>query len=555
MVYLQPINLWQHLKHRFGLHLRKEGGRDNQLYDKLKENLGCPKEIGIERFLKDNPTITSLRFIQAFLSVTEPFSNMYKDIFAVMKEFSMKEVHEAVKIRCELDNENLDFNLEHFKELIRIESKVREVIQQKLWKPEFVNEIPHFFRILTSNSIVVNHQQELAEVLESPKTYFHPKLDEYLYEVYNLLLNIKNQKLRDSNWNGPYGLAKPYYDEFVSNGLPIDTEEAIEYYERVFSMLESKPVEIEVIVEKLEDYLNLPFWKNRWYVYEVWITLRTVKALKNYNIELNVGSEGVLPLKSGRYSKVGTFIDEKNQEYTLHAQLQTAVEGFENRKGMEPDLRITKGNILRSNFTKIIIECKQRINMNKEQLEKNIELYEHGASNSNNLFVNYDVFPDIDKRKFKRTQLLSDVRPNNTEEYYNVLNHLLLISNIIPQKNKKNYCALLIDSSGSMDEYLTLEVKDELLTILETVEVDKYFYFNSDLIEPIYNTPKSLLENLVPNGGTNLDCALKTLVKKHSDIKSILIIADHNPILYSSETREYFDKIQVLNITEKKWEI
>ncbi|WEA41648.1 vWA domain-containing protein [Lysinibacillus fusiformis] len=555
MVNLQAIDLWQRLNHRFGLHLRKDGGRDNQLYNKLKENLGCPKEIGIDRFLKTTPNITALRFIQAFLSVTEPFSNMYKDIFAVMKEFSMKEAHETVKISCELDNENLDFNLEHFKELIRVESLVRQTIDQRDWEPAFMNEIPHFFKLLTNNSMIVNDNQKLAEVLEPPKTHSHPKLDEYLYEIYNLLLNIKNQKLGDSDWYGSYGFAKPYYDEFISNGLAIDIEKAIAYYERVFSMLKSKPIEIEVIVENLEEYLNLPFWKNRWYVYEVWITLRTVKALKNYKIQLNVGSEGVLPLKSGRYSKVGSFIDEKNQEYTLHAQLQTAVDGFENRKGMEPDLRITKGNKLESNFTKIIIECKQRIHMNKEQLEKNIKLYEYGARNSNNIFVNYDVFPDIEWSKFQRTQLLSDVRPNNTKEFYKVVNHLLLTSNIIPPKNKKNYCALLIDSSGSMDIHLTSEIKDELLTILETIEVDKYFYFNSDLIEPIYDTPKTVLENLVPNGGTNLDCALKTLVKKHSDIKSLLIIADHNPIPNSSEKKKYFDKIQVLNITEKRWEI
>lgn len=227
----------------------------------------------------------------------------------------MKEAHEAVKIRCELDNENLDFN----KELIRFESLVRQTIEQRDWEPAFMYEIPLFFEILTNNPVIANRNQEFTEVLEPPKTYSHPKLDEYLYEIYNLLLNIRNQKLGNSDWNDSYSFVKQNYDEFISNGLANDIEKAIAYYERVFSMLKSKPIEIEVIVENLEEYLNLPFWKNRWYVYEVWITLRTVKALKKYKIELNVGSKGVLPLRPGRYSKVGTFIDEKNHEYTLHA--------------------------------------------------------------------------------------------------------------------------------------------------------------------------------------------------------------------------------------------
>lgn len=555
MEHLQAVEIWKHLNHRFGLHFRKKDGRDNQLYNKLKESLDCPKETGIGTFLECNKNITALQFVQAFLSVTEPFSIMYKDILAIMKEFSMKEVNESLKIRCELDNSQLDFNLEHFKELIRVEFELLQVIQQRVWLPEFINEIPHFFKILTGNSIVIDTQREMSEELESPKIYSHSKLNEYLFEVYSLLLNIKNQNIGDSNWRGPYSLVKPFYDDFVSNGLPTNIEKAIKYYEETFSQLKSKPVEVEIMVEKLEEYLNLPFWKNRWYVYEVWITLRTVKVLKNYKIKLNVGREGVLPLSSGRHSHVGTFIDDKKQEYTLHAQLQTSVEGFENRKGMEPDLRIIEGENCESEFTKVVIECKQRIEMSKEHLEKNIGLYEYGAPNSNNIFVNYDVFPHIEENKFKRTQLLSKVRPNNTKEFYKRLNEILLISNIIPPKNKINNWALLLDTSGSMRQHLISGVKRELLTILEKIEVEKYFYFNSDLIEPIYDTLKSLLENIVPNGGTNLNGTLKTLMKKHPNIKCIIVITDHNLIIYDDEVREYFDRIQEVNITKIKSEL
>ncbi|MEO2222992.1 vWA domain-containing protein [Priestia megaterium] len=546
----QAIDIWHLLNHRFGLHFRKEGGRDNQLYNKLKENLCCPKELGIGKFLRLNPQITALRFIQALLGVTEPFSNMYKDIFTTMKEFSVKEAYEAILIRYELENEQIEFNLDHFKEFLKVESLVRQVIQQRVWSPQFVNEIPHFFKVLTNNSIVIERHPVLTDVLEQPPTYSDPKLNEYLFEVYNLLLEIKTHRLGEGLWLGAYNLAKPFYDEFTSKDFSLNIKEATAAYEEIFSRLDSEDVEVEVLIEKFIEYLNLPFWKNRWYVYEVWITLRTVKALENFNIKLNVQSDGVLPLSSGRYSHVGTFIDEKNQEYTLHAQLQTSVEGFEKRKGMEPDLRIIEGHNVESDFTKIIIECKQRIEMNKEQLEKNIELYEYGASNSHNIFVNYDLFPNIQKDKFKRTQLISNVRPNNIGEFYKVLNKLLLTYDIIPKRSKDNYNALLLDSSASMDGYLTYDVKDKLLAILDEIDVDNYFYFNSDLIESVYNTPKSLIDNVTPKGGTNLKCALETLMKKYTDVKSVIIITDQDPSLYSSEVREQFNKIHELNILE-----
>ncbi|HDR6244299.1 TPA: hypothetical protein QCU24_002015 [Bacillus cereus] len=63
MEHLQAVEIWKHLNHRFGLHFRKKDGRDNQLYNKLKESLDCPKETGIGTFLECNKNITALQFV------------------------------------------------------------------------------------------------------------------------------------------------------------------------------------------------------------------------------------------------------------------------------------------------------------------------------------------------------------------------------------------------------------------------------------------------------------------------------------------------------------
>lgn len=522
---VRAMDVWELLNNRNGLHLRKEEGRDNQLYEGLKKGLGCKTGIGLGMYLKNNPNITAVRFIQAMLTIAEPFAMMYRDIYRVMKEFNVKKNEESIKCAYNLDEiDRINFDLEHFKEFERIEIKIKREINQKIWTPEFLFEVPSFFRILTDNSL--NLEEPNVGILQFPNLKEHSELTPYLMEIYSILKHIEEKGLSTTaEWSDPYPLAKIYYTAFINQNKVLKINEAISYYEKCFSKLETRKIEINIITEVLEEYLDLPFWKYRWYIYEVWVTMITLEELRKFNVRLNLVENNVLPLSSGRSSFVANFIDKYEQLYTVHAQLLTSVEGYKDRKGIQPDLRIIKGDKRNPEKTKIIIEYKQRLHMNKITLEDNVNLYEYGARNSWNLFVNYDRFPLEVIDEAKRTKLVSNVIPNQVSEFIKVFQDLLAEAGIYPKK-KESFDAVLLDISYSMIEELSTGRKAILSSLLNKIEYGILFYFSNRLLETNNQSPDSFIENLYFDGSTDLESALLTMKNKYNNLNNILVITD-----------------------------
>lgn len=136
-----------------------------------------------------------------------------------------------------------------------------------------------------------------------------------------------------------------YYEDLLSRLEHGDwardgVDSALEYFSNLLSGLECYERQGEVLLETFRKVLDLPFWKYRWYVYEVWVTAVVIDILADYDVTMQLEQGDVLPLRRGSKSLIGTFQDRKHDAYSLVAQYQTPVSGYAGRQAVCPDVRI-----------------------------------------------------------------------------------------------------------------------------------------------------------------------------------------------------------------------
>ena len=79
-------------------------------------------------------------------------------------------------------------------------------------------------------------------------------------------------------------------------------KEAVGYFEKEIRNKLRSTISEENVKELLE-VLNLPFWKYRWYLYEVWATMHTIDAFKDFDVSFNVDSSGTLAVERARQQR------------------------------------------------------------------------------------------------------------------------------------------------------------------------------------------------------------------------------------------------------------
>ena len=331
-------------------------------------------------------------------------------------------------------------------------------------------------------------------------------------------------------------------------------QSAIDYFdEKITPNLKQTTRTVEANVELLFEILNLPMWRYRWFVYEVWCSIQAVEALEAYNSCLSIVDDKLIIDQGKRWSEFAKF-ESNIGGCTLYCQPYIETKRIFGRKAIMPDLVISTDPIdaTQNPAIKILIEFKQRVSYSRSQLIKLVNDYDKGSSQSVlNLFVNYDLFPDISDNDLNTTQksiLLSHMNPNFSEqvkEYRGLITDTLKKHQIYPLNPKID--AILLDVSSSMEsEYRKNDSYDVLTKIINDVTGVKVFYFNDDLIDPDTIEPEHLtsfsrLESMI-RGGTSLEKTLRTLQKEFPEVKKVLLITDGN--YGSSEVKRNYEIIE-----------
>jgi len=298
-------------------------------------------------------------------------------------------------------------------EVDAISSVLVDTHSQKEWRNDEFEEEDTLGRFFINQEVTarplntddVNHLKEiiclasgnLCQIAILRQNEDSPKFgDEYEYNKPNSLV----------------GIIKHYYD------LP--TEERI----------------IESLSEEIHTILNLPVWKHRWQLYQVWVGLYALDRLQNTGLSLNVYIEN---------SKIELYEQHPAQiadiagcrvPVSYWAELQTAVTGPDEKiNSIRPDYKLAKSSVTNPINTLLLIEAKQRRFMSIPNMEKLYNRYKQGCPDGTLIFVNYDAFPDIEKTD-SNTLFISQFRPGNNAAKRQVDECLDDISNMIKDEQK-----------------------------------------------------------------------------------------------------------------------
>lgn len=172
-------------------------------------------------------------------------------------------------------------------------------------------------------------------------------------------------------------------------------------------------------VERFLEFLSLPFWKNRWFLYELWTLVSVLNvAGRVTEVELKNIAEGPggtleweLPGGSAR-APIAT-IGSGTHPINCWSQRKTYHPGT--KAGLEPDLRLTKSA---PDFHDIlIVENKDRLTAREAYLSEILDRYVGGTCADSVWLVNYEQFSPGDAASLagrwpsRRVEIVSNFRP------------------------------------------------------------------------------------------------------------------------------------------------
>lgn len=222
-------------------------------------------------------------------------------------------------------------------------------------------------------------------------------------------------------------------------------------------------------LERFIEFLSLPFWKHRWFLYELWTLTRTLEIARRVApVELKhieEKADGVLDWKlpGGAAQTPVAEIGDGPQRVYCWTQRKTYHPGT--GAGLEPDLRLTTS--APSYHDILIIENKDRRTSQTNTLREILSRYVGGTCAESVWLVNYEQFPasaaSLDTEwPERKVHILSNFRPGVESaafeaDIHDILRRNLLASPYSATGSTDNAQALSVDQLSGPQ--LTLEAK------------------------------------------------------------------------------------------------
>jgi hypothetical protein len=309
---------------------------------------------------------------------------------------------------------------------------------------------------------------------------------------------------------------------------------AVNYFEEeIRANLHRRQENRAVLIQELLDILNLPMWRHRWYLYEVWASMQVVTALCEYDARL-VLSDDTLRFEAGHATCIAELDTAANIRIELWAQKQTPVSGIPGRRAIMPDLRLCLPDGDSPEGTIALVEFKQRKSMSRPKVIQLVNLYDMGTPRSlGNFYLNYDAFPDgieVEVSKPNKSFLFGFLNPQYPDHitlFQHKLVEVLKAGGYEPVGGR--FDALLLDVSGSMRRmYTDPTIIRDLERIVHLNPGVRVYFFDTHLIDPgdtrVISSPDGINRHL--GGGTQLENALQELAVKEPGATKLLVITD-----------------------------
>jgi hypothetical protein len=341
-------------------------------------------------------------------------------------------------------------------------------------------------------------------------------------------------------------------------------EEYLTRVERSFELVSETRLTQED-AEVLLRFFQLPFWKERNRLYEVWTLIHFLHLLRGVSIELNIKDDRWhLTYADSRdpiaWIRGERFAIEIWYQHKLKANLST----FEGA-AVEPEMLFIYEGAEGKKEPMVLIECKERKDYDVREIYKLSTFYRSQVGAALNLFCNYYKYsPEAGVKVSSDTPIIilcDQFRPNGAslpEVESRFIEHINNKIGVFLQ-------ALLIDVSGSMQGrsigYVYKELNTRLSALpgsktLSATFADSVAFFSPDDLD------QAVHQSLAVGGGTDFRTAICELERKlmndnpESAIINFFVITDLDFSPKDWEWLQIAEKDNSLNltlVTQKNW--
>jgi hypothetical protein len=564
-VFDSAYELYQEIRDDRGLHLRDGDGRDDVLYQELRDLIGCHDE-DIADFLKENDRSAEW-LLRQFLQLAAPFASMFTEIWDFLSSEKSPRVTEDLRVRFGFDGDDVtEVDMEQFREWAEIARKISVGVNVAYWSDEAVHEL---FDLKNCVDVENQHGTEYrrGEPYKLPiiETRHGDEFEEYVRRIRNLFQQIIDELAKkDNSHNSAFGVEDPKMplvnlSDLLPGWEPIfknhhmvseeDRRQAEQYFrEQIEPKLEMDSIDVYLNYQSPLDILRLPFWEKRWHTYEIWMTVQTIKALEDYDPQVRI-NDGRIPIDGRDEAVVADLERIIGCEACIVSELRTPYE-TEEREAIQPDLSICRIQELDEESRPIsteqldkesrvvIVEYKQHERLSPSHAEERAESYLDGSPEAVGLvMVNYDERTDVDFPD--KAKLIGNIRPGSpkVKKYHETVQELI---NDVKQFESLQQWTVLLDVSGSMNGvYMDQDVKNALLKLfdMDVISLDVY-KFTTGLTENPQVSRKDVKSGLHTTNGTDAEGAIKELCDRYNTPDNLLVITDLDDISLDSLHKE-----------------
>jgi len=473
-------DVWAFLKQNGGLNLKTES-YDNflphELFKSLKSLLPSTSATDLDSLLGMD-VVSIEEFLAAFFRVVQPFADMMVDLLCLFEKADANQGKMNLVVRFNFDKDlpSLEFDLEHFRRWQESWQRVAGTYLANLWNSNTLWQLNSLLRSMNAQVRDPRMKQWLDDYSwsdnrrgrwsdtepPSPRCGF-PELDATLVRAWRVWLTVVRQSKRygrdreELHRRGfgeeritrlepqpmqdqePWplellsGLDSDRWSESLARGAyskaeairelpePEGSREAEALNQRLtelFDSLQVVEIEGEALQRTLQDFLNLPIWKQRHELYSAWISTQIVDALRDHGVEIHcVGGQLLFEFTGTHMATIGTFRPNLHLMAELRSPL-AAPRGAGRKRAIQPDYSLITSPITSPECSVLEVECKQYLVASKKNFADALTDYANGRPNAQIVLVNYgpatnDILDKVDAGVRNRTHVIGLMRPRS----------------------------------------------------------------------------------------------------------------------------------------------
>lgn len=473
-------DVWAFLKQNGGLDLDTETYDKflpQEIFKPLQASLPSTSATDLDSLLETN-AVSVEEFLVAFFKVVQPFADMMVDLLRLFEEAGANQgkLNLAVRFNFDKDLPPLEFDLEHFRRWQESWQRVAGTYLANLWNGNSLWSLNSLLRSMDAKVRDPSMKQWLDDYFgrdnrrgrwsdtepASPQCGVQ-ELDATLVRVWRVWLTVVRHSKQYGNdreqlnqlWKSerrteplhpeceedqePWplgllgGLDSDLWTASLARGAYSKAEAIRELPESersreahalnqklrdLFDSLQVVEVEGESLQRTLQDFLNLPIWRQRHELYSAWVSTQIVNALRDHGVEIHcIGGQLLFEFKGTHLATIGTFRPNLHLMAELRSPL-AAPRGAGRKRAIQPDYSLITSPITSPECSILEVECKQYLAASKRKFADALTDYANGRPNAQIVLVNYgpaanDILDEVDAGVRARTHVVGLMRPRS----------------------------------------------------------------------------------------------------------------------------------------------